>query len=176
MALASHFAKKKNKRDLLFVAFTAEELGGFGSQYMAENMDPDTIAAGVNIEMVGKPTKWGKGHLYVTGYDLTTMGKILSEAAGEGVHPDDMPEQNLFYRSDNANFAKFGVPAHTFGGGVITEDKYYHSVDDEIETLDMSVLTEAVRLIARATSTLVDGTATPTRLKKDGPGIGGPAH
>lgn len=166
MALAKHYAKlANNKRDILFVAFTAEELGGFGSRYMAKSIKPETIAAGVNIEMIGKPTKWGKGHLYLTGFELTSMGKILSEASDGHVHADDMPEQNLFYRSDNASFARFGVPAHTLGGGVITEDIYYHTVDDEIETLDMSVLTEAVRLIARATKGLADGSATPTRLE-----------
>ncbi|RYZ98224.1 MAG: M20/M25/M40 family metallo-hydrolase, partial [Sphingobacteriaceae bacterium] len=52
ITLAKYFKKlNKNARTLIFVTFTAEELGGFGSQYFSKQVDPDKTVAMFNIEM-----------------------------------------------------------------------------------------------------------------------------
>lgn len=175
--LAHHFkALGTPKRTLIFAAFTGEELGGFGSTYMSKHIDPATIAAGINIEMIGKLSKFGSGQGFITGFDKSSLPGIMSkavEASAYKLHPDPYPEQQLFYRSDNAVFAAIGVPAHTVGSGQIDKDDYYHTVDDEIETLNMDHLEAMIRAIAMGAKPIVDGTETPTRIPLGGPSIGG---
>ena len=62
MMLAKYFSaqKEKNERTIIFVAFTAEEIGGFGSRYFSKQLAPDKVMAMFNIEMIGTESKWGK--------------------------------------------------------------------------------------------------------------------
>lgn len=59
--LAKYYKKlNSNERTLIFVAFTAEEIGGYGSQYFSKQMDPDKVTAMFNIEMIGKASKFAR--------------------------------------------------------------------------------------------------------------------
>jgi hypothetical protein len=170
MMLANYFAKEKNnERTLVFVAFTAEEIGGFGSQYFSKQIDADKTIAMFNIEMIGTESKWGKNSAYITGYEKSDFGKILQgNLAGSQFHfePDPYPKQNLFYRSDNATLAALGVPAHTISTSKMDTEKFYHTADDEIETLDMANMTEVIKAIAISSRGIVSGTETPSRVEK----------
>jgi hypothetical protein len=172
ISLADYFSKKgTNERTLVFVAFTAEEIGGFGSKYFSEKMNPEKVIAGVNIEMIGKASKFGAKQAFITGFDKSDFGTILQknvEGKAFGFHPDPYPKQNLFYRSDNATLARLGVPAHSVSSDQIDKDPYYHTVDDEIETLDMEHLTQMIQAIAEGVQTLISGEDTPTRIAKEG--------
>ncbi|MGB4972363.1 MAG: M20/M25/M40 family metallo-hydrolase [Cyclobacteriaceae bacterium] len=170
ISLAKYFSKlKSNERSLIFVAFTAEEIGGFGSKYFSQQLDADKIVAMFNIEMIGKASKWGQNAAFITGFERSDFGEILQENL-EGtefqIHPDPYPEQNLFYRSDNATLARLGVPAHSISTDQIPTDPYYHTVDDEVSTLDMANITAAIRGIALSSKTIVDGVDTPSRVDK----------
>ncbi|MFV7789205.1 M28 family metallopeptidase, partial [Enterococcus faecium] len=104
------------ERTLIFAAFTAEEIGGYGATYFSKQFNPNDVKAMFNIEMIGTDSKWGTNSAYITGFEKTDMGKILQQnLAGTGFnfYPDPYPDQNLFYRSDNATLARLGVPAHT---------------------------------------------------------------
>jgi Zn-dependent M28 family amino/carboxypeptidase len=168
--LARYFKKiKNNQRTLIFVAFTAEEIGGFGSKYFSEQLNPDKVVALFNIEMIGKPSKWGQNFAFITGYERSDFGEILQKnLAGTKFEfrPDPYPTQNLFYRSDNATLARLGVPAHTISTDEIDIDKFYHSVDDEVETLDMKNITSTIRAIALSSKSIVNGTDAPKRIDK----------
>lgn len=170
ISLAKYFSKiKTNERSLIFVAFTAEEIGGFGSKYFSQQLDPEKIIAMFNIEMIGKPSKWGQNAAFITGFERSTFGEILQEnlkGTEFQIHPDPYPEQNLFYRSDNATLARLGVPAHSISTDQIPTDPYYHTVDDEVSTLDMANITAAIRGIALSSKTIVEGVDTPSRVDK----------
>lgn len=170
ISLAKYFSKiKTNERSLIFVAFTAEEIGGFGSKYFSQQLDPEKIIAMFNIEMIGKPSKWGQNAAFITGFERSTFGEILQEnlkGTEFQIHPDPYPEQNLFYRSDNATLARLGVPAHSISTDQIPTDPYYHTVDDEVSTLDMANITAAIRGIALSSKTIVEGEDTPSRVDK----------
>ncbi len=168
IALAQYFKKRKdNERTLLFVAFTAEEIGGYGSQYFSRQLDPAKVSAMFNIEMIGKESKFGKNAAFITGYEKTDFGKILQknlEGTQFTFHPDPYTEQNLFYRSDNATLARQGVPAHTISTDQIDVDPYYHTVDDEYETLNVDNIVSTIRAIALSARSIVAGKDTPSRV------------
>lgn len=168
--LARYFKKvNNNQRSLIFVAFTAEEIGGFGSKYFSEQQDPDKVVAMFNIEMIGKPSKWGQNFAFITGYERSDFGEILQKNLSGTkfeFRPDPYPQQNLFYRSDNATLARLGVPAHKISTDEIDIDKFYHTVDDEVETLDMKNITSTIRSIALSSKSIVNGTDTPKRIDK----------
>ena len=167
--LAKYFRDMKiNERTLVFVAFTAEEAGGFGSQYFSKQLDPQKVAAMINIEMIGTESKWGKNSAFITGYEKTDLGAILQknlEGTGFTFYPDPYPDQQLFYRSDNATLARLGVPAHTISTSKMDSEPNYHKVSDEIETLDLENMAMIIRAIALSSKGLVTGKDSPTRVK-----------
>jgi len=170
IALAKYYkAQKNNERTLIFVAFTAEEIGGFGAKYFSEKLNPDDVVAMFNIEMIGKDSKFGKNTAFITGYERSDFGKILQKnltGTEFTFHPDPYPEQNLFYRSDNATLAALGVPAHTISTDKIDIDKLYHTVKDEYSSLDVENILSTIKAIAKSATTIVNGTDTPTRIPK----------
>lgn len=166
--LAKYFKKlDNNERTLIFAAFTAEEIGGFGSQYFSKQLDPASVVAMFNIEMIGTESKWGTNSAYITGFDKTNMGEIL-QANLKGTdftfYPDPYPTQQLFYRSDNATLARLGVPAHTISTSKMDNEPNYHKASDEIGTLDMKNMTAIIRAIALSSRGIVSGKETPTRV------------
>ena len=166
--LANYFVKQKNnERTLIFVAFTGEESGGYGSQYFSQQYNPDQVMAMFNIEMIGTESKWGTNSAFITGYEKTDMGKILEknlDGTNFKFYPDPYPDQQLFYRSDNATLARQGVPAHTISTSKMDSEKFYHTVDDEIETLDMKNMAAIIRAIAISSTSIIAGKDTPSRV------------
>jgi hypothetical protein len=171
LLLAKHFASSgRPERTLVFASLAAEEIGGFGARQLLSTMQPDHIVAMVNIEMVGTESKFGPRTFWITGYDKSTLGQIVSDAlAGSEfkAYPDPYPEQGLFLRSDNASFAKAGVPAHSFSTTRIDVDSAYHTVHDEFSRLDSTHLADIVRGLAIGVRGIVAGAATPTRIPRD---------
>lgn len=169
MMLASYFSKlNNNERTILFVAFTAEETGGSGSSYFSTQINPDKVMAMFNIEMIGTTSKWGTNSAYITGFEKSDFGKILQQnLAGSDFRfePDPYPAQKLFFRSDNATLAQLGVPAHTISTSKMDEEKYYHTADDEWETLDLKNMTAIIRAIALSSKTIISGKDTPARIE-----------
>jgi hypothetical protein len=170
IALAKYYKKlNNNERTLIFVGFTAEEIGGFGARYFSEQLNPEEVVAMFNIEMIGKESKFGKNTAFITGFEKSDFGKILQKnLAGTGFafHPDPYPEQNLFYRSDNATLAALGVPAHTISTDQIDSDKLYHTVKDEYSSLDTQNILSTIKAIAKSAISIVKGQDTPTRIPK----------
>ncbi|MEI7587969.1 MAG: M28 family peptidase [Chitinophagia bacterium] len=169
MIMLSKYFKKlnNNERTLIFVAFTAEEMGGFGAQYFSKQFDPISVKAMFNLEMIGTESKWGRNSAYITGYEKSSMGEILQKnlvGSTFKFYPDPYTDQNLFYRSDNATLARLGVPAHTISTSKMDSEPNYHKASDEFATLDMDNMTEIIKAIALSSKTIVSGKDTPTRV------------
>lgn len=175
--LAKYFKQlNNNERTIVFAAFTAEEVGGFGSQYFSKQFDPAKVVAMFNIEMIGTESKWGRNSAYITGYEKTDMGVILQknlEGTGFTFHPDPYPKQSLFYRSDNATLARLGVPAHTISTSKMgtppeePSEPNYHKLSDQIETLDMSNMAMIIKAVALSSRDIISGKETPSRVKTE---------
>jgi hypothetical protein len=165
--LARYFKQRRRPtRTLIFVAFAAEEMGMYGSRYLSSHMRSEAVVAMFNIEMIGKAAASGPNSAYITGFDRSDFGEILQQTT-EGTSfsflADPHTEMNLFIRSDNAPFARLGVPAHTIGT-TAADDEDVHQVTDEIGTLNLALMTNTIQAIARAAVPIVSGEATPTRI------------
>ena len=161
LSAAENIAKYPTKRSALFIFFTGEEKGLLGSEYYADHpvIPLDKITYCFNSDNAGynDTTK-----AMIIGLERTHAEPLIMKACaafGLEAIKDNMPEQGLFDRSDNVNFAKKGVPAPTFGMGITAMDdevnRYYHQPQDNPNSLDYEYLTKffksyvyACRLIA----------------------------
>lgn len=140
---AKYFSKNPPKRSLLLCAWTAEEKGLLGSAYFAENplIPLEQIVYNLNIDNGGYNDT---SIITVIGLGRTSADSLIEKAVAEfGIKavPDPSPEQGLYDRSDNVNFAKKGIPAPTFSLGFTAFDdeitKYYHQAADQVDNFDL---------------------------------------
>lgn len=115
--------------------------------------------------MLGRPDPAAPRKAWVTGHALSTISEALDRVglqesvtfvAGTTIGP---VEGDAFHRSDNYPLAQRGVVAHTISTGRL--DEYYHSVDDESETLDYEAMVPLVRATARAAWDLANTSELP---------------
>ncbi|MEK6476194.1 M28 family peptidase [Catalinimonas sp. 4WD22] len=142
ISAAKYFGQNPPKRSVLFLAVTAEEKGLLGSQWYVEHplIPMNQVVFNLNTD--------GAGYNDTTVVTAIGLGRTSAdaqiEAAAQAVGlkaiADPVPEQNLFDRSDNVNFAKLGVPAVTFAPGITAFDaeimKYYHQLADEADSMN----------------------------------------
>ena len=105
---------ERPRRSILLAFVAAEEQGLLGSAYYADN---PTVPAGklaANINYDGANI-WGKNRdVTYIGYGKSSLDEVVESFAaeqGRAVKPDQFPDRGFFYRSDQFNFAKIGVPA-----------------------------------------------------------------
>ena len=168
LTLAEYFKNKgTNERTIVFIAFTGEEMGLIGSTHFGKGIDASKFVAGINLEMIGKTPSFGPNTAWLTGFERSDFGKIIQQnlvGTGYQLFPDPYKKFNLFFRSDNASLARLGVPSHTFSTTPIDIDKDYHKASDEVETLNMKVITQTIRAVAKGTESIINGNDTPTRV------------
>ncbi|CAI8290771.1 MAG: M20/M25/M40 family metallo-hydrolase [Flavobacteriaceae bacterium] len=168
LTLAKYFKEKNlNERTIIFVAFTAEEMGLVGSKYFGKGIDASKYIAGINLEMIGKSPSFGPNSAWLTGFDRSDFGQIIQNnliGTGYQLFPDPYLKYNLFFRSDNASLARLGVPSHSFSTTAIDIDKDYHQPSDEVETLNITVITQTINAVAKGTESVISGKDTPSRI------------
>lgn len=144
---ARYFAANPPKRSVLLALWTAEERGLLGSGYFADNplIPLDQIIFNLNIDNAGYNDT---SIITVIGLGRTTGDNLISEAVSEfglTATADPSPEQGLYDRSDNVNFARKGIPAPSFTLGFTAFDdeitQYYHKAADETDSFDMDYAT-----------------------------------
>jgi len=151
--LAKKFAEiDGNKRSIMFVLFSAEEMGLVGAKKIAEELKEDKLDsyALFNFEMIGVPMN-DKDYIgYLTGYENSNFAEKFNEYSGEKVlgFLPQAKEYNLFKRSDNYPFfEEFNVPAQTISTFDFTNYEYYHHVADEAEKLDVAHMTNVIESV-----------------------------
>ena len=167
LAIARAFTElpKAPRRSVYFASVTAEEQGLLGSEYLAKHppLPAGRIAANINIDGVGI---FGRTRdMTMVGFGKSSLDPIivaLAKMQGRVVKPDQFPDRGFFYRSDQFNLAKVGVPAAYFDSGTDVigkpagwgtkkieewEDRDYHQPSDELTSeWDLSGAIEDVRL------------------------------
>ncbi|HEV8608486.1 MAG TPA: M28 family peptidase [Thermoanaerobaculia bacterium] len=156
---------KAPRRSVYFASVTAEEQGLLGSEYLSKHppIPAGRIAANINIDGV---SIFGRTKdLTLIGYGKSSLDPIivsLAKMQGRVVTPDQFPDRGFFYRSDQFNLARVGVPAAYFDSGTEVigkpagwgkkrieewEDKDYHQPSDELTSeWDLAGAVEDVRL------------------------------
>ena len=167
-------------RSVLFIAVTAEESGLLGSEYYAEHpLAPlAKTAAVINIDALNP---LGRARdLEVVGYGASDLEDLLAAAAkskNRTLKPDHKPEAGRFYRSDQFNFAKSGVPSLYVKSGTTLRDapdgsgkallddydaKRYHKPGDEYsEDWDVSGSIEDLRMLFEVGARVANATTWP---------------
>lgn len=166
LTLADAFAAlpRRPARSLLFITYWGEEQGLLGSkQFAAEPTWPlGRIVANVNIEMIGRPESGAAGKIWVTGWNESSLGRLMQEsaaAAGGTIFEHPQYSAMLYRASDNWSLAEKGVIAHSFSAGSLHDD--YHQPGDEWEKLDTAHMTRVIRVLFDAMQPIAAGTATP---------------
>ncbi len=174
------------KRSVLFAAVAAEESGLLGSEFLAGRppVHPGYLAANINIDGINfrgrtrDTTSIGFGKS-----DLDEIVVPLAAMQGRTVKPDQMPDRGFFYRSDQFNFAKIGVPSVYLGSGMDYigrppgwgkeqrekwEAERYHQPGDEYDpTWDLSGAMEDVRLYLLIGARVANAVRMPAWRKGD---------
>ena len=183
-ALAS--LPKAPKRSIVFAAVAAEEQGLLGSQFFVEHppVPPARMAANLNIDGINI---WGRTRdVSVIGLGKSSIDgvlKTLAAAQGRVIKPDALADRGFFYRSDQFNFAKKGVPAAYFSSGhdfigrpegwgrqqrEKWENAHYHQPSDEVqEDWDLSGGVEDARLYFELAQALANAADLPVWTKGD---------
>ena len=108
-------------RSILFLFVGAEEQGLLGSEYYAKHptFAPGRFAANLNFD---GGNIWGRtSDVVQVGYGKSTLDDLAAEIAalqGRTLKPEQYPDRGFYYRSDQFNFAKIGVPALYLDTGV----------------------------------------------------------
>jgi Zn-dependent M28 family amino/carboxypeptidase len=163
IAAAKSFAAQPPKRSVIIAAVTGEEIGEFGSRYLASNLPVPTNQVVFDLNSDG------------AGYDDTTIVTVVglerttaetairqgSERYGLKAVGDPVPEQHLFDRSDNTNFARLGIPAPTYSEGFRSFGpeilKYYHQAADQADdSLNFSYFTNFCKAYVHSARLIAD--------------------
>ncbi|MFZ4262619.1 M28 family peptidase [Sphingobacterium sp. HJSM2_6] len=162
LANAFSAAKKAGKgprRSILFLAFAAEEKGLLGSDFYSQNpVFPlkNTVTC-LNLDMIGriddKHLNGNHNYIHVIGSDmLSTELKQINEKANQEytqmeldyMYDDPKDPMRIYYRSDQYNFAKHGIPVIFYFSGLHPD---YHTVNDVIDRIDFPMMAKREKLV-----------------------------
>ncbi|MGQ0504456.1 MAG: M28 family peptidase, partial [Myxococcaceae bacterium] len=174
------------RRTVLFAALAGEEQGLLGSEFLSEHPPAPlgALAADINIDGINI---WGRTRdLTVIGLGKSSLDPIitaLATAQNRTVKPDQLSDRGFFYRSDQFNFAKVGVPSAYFGSGMdfvdrpeqwgkeqreLWEKKHYHQTSDDVTPAwDLSGAVEDAQLYFQLAIRVANADAMPTWKKGD---------
>ena len=136
LELAERFSRFRGDTALLFVTFSAEELGLFGSEVLINDfpwIEEKTMLM-INLDMIGRKSENG-----VT-VRITGNGSLRERV--ESLLPEDFStgyDENNRYLSDSYSFSQKDIPTLSFFTG---KHPQYHQPDDEAELLDFQGMKE----------------------------------
>jgi len=182
LELATGYMKLKPapKRSVLFMATTAEEAGLLGAKFYAEHPLYPLEKTLADINMDGL-SLWGKTRdiedISFGNSDLDDMLAAATTRHGRVMNPNSEPEKGSFYRADQFEFSKVGVPSLYTGAGkdVIgkppefgqqKKDEYvaqhYHQPSDQVDPAwDMAGGAEDLQLLSEVGYQVANGDKFP---------------
>ncbi|MFD1602398.1 M20/M25/M40 family metallo-hydrolase [Flavobacterium artemisiae] len=156
LALAKKWSESSIKPDynILFAAWTAEEMGLLGSEYFVSTLNPEKqkILLAINMDMISRSAPEDKTHRILSvGTQKTDsdLRKIISDANSQLSKPFtlDLWETDGHSGSDYASFTAKGIPILTFFSGY-HED--YHTPGDTFSKVDLDKTQDILFLVNNA--------------------------
>ncbi|MEO6051081.1 MAG: M20/M25/M40 family metallo-hydrolase, partial [Pyrinomonadaceae bacterium] len=177
--LARQFAAaKKNRRTIIFIAFSGEEEGLFGSSFYVQNpvFPLDKTVAMINLDMVGRLTD---NRLTIGGMGTATKWKQLVEGRNTvGMHiPQHVYAQRFtlqlnedgFGPSDHASFYGKKVPVLFFFTGTHND---YHKPSDTADKINYDGELKVVNYVAEIAKAIDQNPQRPTYAVAKSPQMG----
>lgn len=162
LARAFAAAKKDGKgprRTILFMAFAAEEKGLLGSDYYSQNpiFPLSNTVTCLNMDMIGriddKHLDGNHNYIHAIGSDmLSSELKAINEKANKEytqmeldyMYDDPKDPMRIYYRSDQYNLAKHGIPVIFFFSGLHPD---YHTPNDTVDKIDFPMMAKREKLV-----------------------------
>ncbi|MCS7182056.1 MAG: M20/M25/M40 family metallo-hydrolase [Thermoanaerobaculum sp.] len=162
LQIAQQLAARPPKRSVIFVAFSAEELGLLGSSYFVQHLPvaKERVVAMVNLDMVGRPKKGPA--LTLGGYGTAKEWPELVETLNRNHHLKIATSAGGFGASDHASFYNAGIPVLFFFTGA-HED--YHKPSDDADKLDYPAMAKVVQFAADTVRAIAHLPQRPTYQK-----------
>ncbi|MBN1417554.1 MAG: M28 family peptidase [Planctomycetes bacterium] len=159
------------RRDIIFAAWSGEELGLLGSGHFAQASRPEAgaplypaIAACLNMDMIGRL----KDKLILYGAESSGVWPLLIERANAPIGMPVIVEEQGLLPTDAASFSTRGVPFLSAFTGVHAD---YHTPRDTADRIDYAGEEMIARLIARIARDVATAEAIPdAREPKRKPG------
>jgi hypothetical protein len=155
LELAAYFAgRPKQKRGILFLAFSGEELGLIGSNHYVNNplLPLEKAVAMVNMDMIGRIQD---GRVYVGGTGTgDSLKRVLEEAMQGSPLRFDFSDQGGYGSSDHFSFVNRQVPVLFFFSGLHAD---YHKPSDTWDKINAAAAAQMLEVVARAVERLAGG-------------------
>ena len=168
LELARYFGSRpKQKRGVLFLNFSGEEMGLLGSSaYVSHPLLPlDQAVAMINMDMIGRIRD---GKVFVGGAATgTTLKALLDEVAPR--YPAlklDLTEQGGYGSSDHQSFTVARVPVLFFFSGLHAD---YHKPSDTWDKIDSGSAAGLLQLVADTTQRLASASTRPQYVRVSAP-------
>jgi Zn-dependent M28 family amino/carboxypeptidase len=167
------------KRSVLFVATTAEEKGLLGAQYYASHPLYPLKRTVADINIDGINTFGRTRDVEIIGSGNTSLeDQLAAAAAGQGrlTHPDSRSEKGYFYRADQLEFARVGVPVLYMKQGeegvvdpagyqarvdAYTATQYHRPADEITPDWDFAAAVEDIGLLFRVADEVAESSILP---------------
>jgi Zn-dependent M28 family amino/carboxypeptidase len=126
LAIARSYAdmRERPRRTMLFIATTGEEQGLKGSEFFTDRRNlfiyPGRMAANINLDGLS-PLGETRDDIFLGADRSPQLSAFVKEGAAILDYvpkPDPHPEKGHYYRSDQFNFARVGVPAVSIENGL----------------------------------------------------------
>lgn len=157
------------KHNYLFIAFSGEELGLYGSKYFVDHptIDLNSVAYMINMDMVGRLSPQSPT-LTIGGYGTTPVwANLLNTSGKRGIYRDGFQyriDSSGTGPSDHTSFYRKNIPVLFYFTGLHTD---YHKPSDDADKINYDGMLHIVKhiqsLIALQAQTGGKPQFTPTR-------------
>jgi len=182
LEIADAFAHQQPppERSLLFLAPTLEEAGLLGSRYYSVHPVMPLAKTVANINMDALQIIGRTHDMAIVGYGHSQMDNYLKDALaplGRTIVADAESEKGFFYRSDQLNFARKGVPVlyansgyDKLDGGIAagraaiddyTRNRYHKPSDEYDPHWDLTGVIENIQVLHAVGKRLADESTFP---------------
>ena len=149
------------QRTIVFIAFSGEEKGLWGSRYFTSHplIPLEKISCNINMDMIGRvdPDRLladSLNYIHVVGENrvsseikpiINSLNDSKYRMTLDSKYNDENDANRIFYRSDHYNFARKKVPIMFFFDGMLGGD--YHETTDDVDKINWNLYYKRVNFI-----------------------------